>query len=55
VNEFEQGTDDRRHHLQTLWNFHHREPSNPADGEAARAFETSEALTPDASPEAGSR
>ena len=28
---------------------------NPADGEAALTFETSEALTPDASPEAGSR
>jgi len=28
---------------------------NPADGEAALTFETSEALTPDASAEAGSR
>jgi len=28
---------------------------NPADGEAALAFETPEAPTPDASPEAGSQ
>jgi hypothetical protein len=28
---------------------------NPADGEAALTFETLEARTPDASPEAGSR
>jgi hypothetical protein len=28
---------------------------NPADGEAVLAFKTPEALTPDVSPEAGSR